>query len=257
MYTGPLRAASAVGVIVILTTCGGGGTSTGGGSGDTSAPTTPSALNAVATSADRIDLTWNVSTDNVGVVGYKIYRDGAYWKSVSGISASDTGLAINTTRCYTVSAYDAAALDSAQSNSDCAATPDTWTSRLFGTDMGLKAISWTGSQYLVVGNNIEVLSSSDGLQWSSGTTGSFGPLSLDDVVWAGNQYVAVNSFGHIYTSPDGASWSDRFATSGGRAIAWSGSLLVAVGDVGQIHTSPNGINWTARTSGTTMQLADV
>jgi len=260
MYTGPLRAASVVGVIVILAACGGGGgggTNSGGGTGDASAPTTPSALNAVATSADRIDLTWNASTDNVGVAGYKLYRDGAYWKSVSGTSASDTGLAINTTHCYTVSAYDAAALESAQSSSDCATTLDTWTSRLFGAEMGLKAISWTGSQYLVVGNNIMVLSSSDGLQWSVGTTGSFGPLSLDDVVWAGTQYVALNTYGNIYTSPDGARWNDRFANSGGRAIAWSGSLLVAVGDFGKIHTSPDGITWTPRTSGTTVQLADV
>ncbi len=139
MYTGPLRAASVVGVIVILAACGGGGgggTNSGGGTGDASAPTTPSALNAVATSADRIDLTWNASTDNVGVAGYKLYRDGAYWKSVSGTSASDTGLAINTTHCYTVSAYDAAALESAQSSSDCATTLDTWTSRLFGSCRG-------------------------------------------------------------------------------------------------------------------------
>src|SRR5882672_4273296 len=89
--TGSLGTASVVGVIVILAACGGGGgggTNNGGGTGDTSAPTTPSALNAVAISANRIDLTWNASTDNVGVVGYKVYRDGMFWKSVSVTSTS-------------------------------------------------------------------------------------------------------------------------------------------------------------------------
>ena len=48
---------------------------------DTSAPTTPSALSATPVSSSRIDLSWAASTDDVGVAGYRIYRNGSYLKS--------------------------------------------------------------------------------------------------------------------------------------------------------------------------------
>src|SRR6266576_2304944 len=45
-------------------------------SNDTEAPSTPTGLAANAASPTRIDLSWNASTDNVGVTGYDVYRDG-------------------------------------------------------------------------------------------------------------------------------------------------------------------------------------
>lgn len=41
---------------------------------DTEAPSTPSSLTADAVSASQIDLTWQASTDNVGVAGYRVFR---------------------------------------------------------------------------------------------------------------------------------------------------------------------------------------
>src|SRR5688572_17296983 len=46
-------------------------------SGDTQAPAAPQGLTAGATSATRVDLAWQPATDDVGVTGYRIYRDGA------------------------------------------------------------------------------------------------------------------------------------------------------------------------------------
>lgn len=42
--------------------------------GDTQAPSVPNVLTATVVSLSQIDLTWSTSTDNVGVVGYKVYR---------------------------------------------------------------------------------------------------------------------------------------------------------------------------------------
>ena len=95
---------------------------------DTTAPTTPSGLSASAVSSSRIDLSWTVSTDNVGVAGYRIYRGGVYLKSVTSTSASDEGLNPSTQYCYNVSAYDTAGNVSSQSGQACATTtaaPDT------------------------------------------------------------------------------------------------------------------------------------
>ena len=91
-------------------------------------PFVPEGLSATADSSSQITLTWD-GTDNVGVSGYNIYRDGSFLKSVTSTSTSDTGLSPSTTYCYTVSAYDAWDNESGQSSPPvCAIThppPDT------------------------------------------------------------------------------------------------------------------------------------
>jgi len=89
---------------------------------DYSSPSVPTGLTATAGSSSQINLSWTASTDNVGVTGYKIYRNGTYLKSVSTTSTSDTGLNSSTRYCYTVSAFDAAGNVSAQSGQACATT---------------------------------------------------------------------------------------------------------------------------------------
>lgn len=76
--------------------------------GDTQAPTTPSGLTANASSPTRIDLSWNASTDDVGVTGYSIYKDGGTTPAatVTGTSYSDT-VTPTSTHSYQVDAFDA------------------------------------------------------------------------------------------------------------------------------------------------------
>jgi chitodextrinase len=79
----------------------------GGGSGDQQAPSIPTGLTATVMSASRIDLNWNASTDNVGVTGYDIYRNGALITTTGGqTSYSDTAVAPGTTYTYRVAARD-------------------------------------------------------------------------------------------------------------------------------------------------------
>jgi hypothetical protein len=59
-------------------------------------------------SSSRIDLAWNASTDNVGVTGYRVHRDGALIATVATTGYSDTGLAPATSYAYAVSALDGA-----------------------------------------------------------------------------------------------------------------------------------------------------
>ena len=49
-------------------------------------------------------LQWTASTDNVGVVGYDIERDGSLVSVVAGVQYNDTGLAPGTTYRYAVQA---------------------------------------------------------------------------------------------------------------------------------------------------------
>ena len=91
-------------------------------SGDTEAPSIPQNLSATGVSDDQIDLTWDASTDNVGVTGYNIYRDNLLVDTSPTNAYSDTGLAIETEYAYEVSAFDAAANESARSDPDSATT---------------------------------------------------------------------------------------------------------------------------------------
>jgi hypothetical protein len=81
---------------------------------DTTAPSTPTGL-ASSVNGNSITLRWTASTDNVGVTGYRVYRNGALAANVGATSWTDTGLAISTTYSYAVSAVDAAGNESAQS----------------------------------------------------------------------------------------------------------------------------------------------
>jgi chitodextrinase len=82
--------------------------------GDVLAPTTPTGLTVVSAGSNQVSLTWTASTDNVGVSGYRVYRNGAPAGTSAATTYSDTGLSAGTTYSYTVLAYDAAANVSAQ-----------------------------------------------------------------------------------------------------------------------------------------------
>ena len=79
-------------------------------------------LVATAINTSQINLSWTASTDNVGVTGYKIFRGGVQVGTATTNSYSDTGLSPSTAYTYTVSAYDAAGNNSAQSPSASATT---------------------------------------------------------------------------------------------------------------------------------------
>ncbi len=85
-------------------------------SGDTQAPTAPANLAYTQPQSGQIRLTWNASTDNVGVTGYDVYANGALRTSVTGTTFTDNqadGLAVT----YHVIARDAAGNQSPAGNS--------------------------------------------------------------------------------------------------------------------------------------------
>jgi hypothetical protein len=86
-------------------------------------PSAPSGLTATATSSSAVNLSWTASTDNIGVTGYNIFRNGTKVGTSTTTSFTDSGLASSTTYTYTVTAYNAAGEVSTQSNSASASTP--------------------------------------------------------------------------------------------------------------------------------------
>jgi hypothetical protein len=96
---------------------------------DTTAPSVPTGLSATAISSSQINLSWTASTDNVGVTGYKVYRNGTQIATTANNNYNDNNnLSPNTAYSYTVSAYDAAGNNSGQSSSASATTQPTTSS---------------------------------------------------------------------------------------------------------------------------------
>jgi len=89
-------------------------------------PTTPSDLASVALDSRTVRLTWAASTDNVGVVGYNILRDGKQVASQRDGTTTflDGQLEPSTTYTYRIRAFDAAGNESALSDPTTAATPE-------------------------------------------------------------------------------------------------------------------------------------
>jgi chitodextrinase len=89
---------------------------------DATAPSVPSSLAIGAVTATQLQLTWSASTDDTGVTGYKVYRNGAYLKTVTGSPGTDSGLQPATQYCYQVSALDDSNNESGKSTQQCATT---------------------------------------------------------------------------------------------------------------------------------------
>jgi fibronectin type 3 domain-containing protein len=95
-----------------------------GGTADSQAPSAPTNLAATASSATQVNLSWTAATDNVGVTGYDVYRDGTLLQSLGvATSFSDTTVTASTNYSYTVKAKDAAGNISMASNTATVTTP--------------------------------------------------------------------------------------------------------------------------------------
>jgi chitodextrinase len=84
---------------------------------DATPPSAPSNLTGTVGKGKKVTLTWNPSTDNVGVAGYQVFRDGKLVATVTGTSHNDSlPGGKNPSASYYVVAFDAAGNVSGASN---------------------------------------------------------------------------------------------------------------------------------------------
>lgn len=117
---------------------------------DTLAPTQPGSFTVTGTTAGSVSLAWTSSSDNVGVTGYRISRNGGAPVTVTGLSYNDTGLAPGTLYNYSVVAVDAAANASTAATTQGTTGPDvtaptTPSSLVITSGNGTAALSWQAS----------------------------------------------------------------------------------------------------------------
>jgi len=160
---------------------------------DTTSPSVPSMLSATANSTSQINISWYPSNDNVGVIGYYVYRNDTRVATVSKNSYSDTNLAASTTYTYTVVAYDVSGNVSSSSlpittttlgvaNAQPAQTTAAVTSTAStGTSINSATPALTSSLYRGLRNSqVQLLQNiliKTGYLGATSNTGYFGPLT--------------------------------------------------------------------------------
>jgi fibronectin type 3 domain-containing protein len=93
---------------------------------DVAPPSTPENLRSLAHSASEVELEWELASDDVGVTGYRIYRDGVAIADADATTSwiTDTQLTSGTTYKYSVTALDAVGRESPESNTVAVTTSD-------------------------------------------------------------------------------------------------------------------------------------
>jgi chitodextrinase len=153
-----------------------------GASSDTVPPTAPSNLSATAVNGGRVDLSWTASTDNVGVAGYRVYRNGVQIGAATATTYSDTTAVPSSSYGYHVVAYDTSGNVSSPSNTVTVQTPadtlpPTTPSGLAATAAGPAEVdlTWSPSTDDVGVAGYEILR--DGVQIGTSSTASYADLT--------------------------------------------------------------------------------
>lgn len=191
---------------------------------DTTAPSVPTDLSASDVTASAATLTWAASSDDTGVTGYDVSRDGTVVATVATTSYTDTGLDADSTYFYSVTASDAAGNTSAASSALSVSTEDDAV-----TPTGACTVAYAAPN-----------------AWNDGLTAN--------VTVTNTSGAAISNWEVEFTLPAGQTisdgWSGQFTTSGSDvtvgAMPWNGTLA-AGGSVSFGYNASHGGSPTAPT----------
>jgi chitodextrinase len=174
-----------------------------------------------------VDLAWSAATDDVGVTGYQVVRDGTVVATVTGLSTTDTGLTPGSSHTYVVRAVDAAGNVSNDSNSVPVTTTGTAPTSLF-SDLfsGADGSAWNGSWTTTTGSGTANVQSNRGALTFSDTAGAYARAQLtgladraDSDTTFSYQWSATSGSGYFnaYTRGSGG-WSNSYRPRNGYGI---------------------------------------
>ncbi|MFC5402484.1 DUF4434 domain-containing protein [Cohnella soli] len=148
------------------------------------APSTPTGLSGSVTNSMTVQLGWTASTDNIGVVGYKIYRNSelVYTGYTASTSFTDTQLNPSTAYSYSVRAFDAAGNESAASST---VNVTTTAGTTYATNLS------SGKSYTATMTADASYPDTGGAELTNGT---FGTATYTDAAWQGRNTGSAYSF---------------------------------------------------------------
>jgi chitodextrinase len=202
---------------------------------DTQPPSTPTGLTATSLTQTGLTLTWNPSSDNVGVVAYDVYRNGTKVASPIATNVSQAGLTCGTSYSFGVAARDAAGNVSQQapitrSTSACSGAPPTPSGPITITTGGTYVGHWVSNsstpavriqtaQPVVIENSIIENTAGGHLVSQSGSAAQ---VTIRRTVFNG----AAGGYGRAIVGENFKSWTVENCTlnrTGGIYFLWPGS----------------------------------
>ncbi|WP_256761870.1 discoidin domain-containing protein [Cohnella sp. WQ 127256] len=216
-------------------------------SGDTQAPSIPQDLTAVAVSGSQINLSWSASTDNVGVEGYDIYRNGKKVASTGFNTYSDAGLNAEKSYTYFITAKDSAGNQSANSETVSATTLKLWTAL---SNFGWTAVASHNSG-VNNGNAANMIDGNSTTQWSSDSLMVPGMNFVVDLKAAQSiGRIVIHSPGNdyargyeIYVSDDGTTWGAPVASGTGSGTEIIADLGMVTGQFIKVQLTESSSSW--------------
>ncbi|MEA2654694.1 MAG: hypothetical protein QOI23_59, partial [Chloroflexota bacterium] len=181
---------------------------------DSTPPSIPAGVSATAPSSAKVNLAWNASSDNVGVTGYTVYRNGSSLATVAGatLTYTDNAVTPSTSYSYTVDAFDAKGNHSSQSAPATVQVPAQAQQPKF---VQAKVVT-TGSRVTTTTVTLGAVSQGDLLVGEFGQFDSTGHVSVSDNVngawtraaasttWSGsNGDIALYYFPNSAAAPSG------------------------------------------------------
>jgi photosystem II stability/assembly factor-like uncharacterized protein len=108
---------------------------------------------------------------------------------------------------------------------------DNWHARTSpAAGVPLVGITYGNSTFVAVGESGTILTSPDGVTWTSRNSGTTN--SLWGITYANNKFVAVGEAGAILTSPDGLTWTSQNSgtTDDLNGVTYAVTAFIAVGE---------------------------
>ena len=118
-----------------------------------------------------------------------------------------------------------------------------WTAADSGTETDLTDVVWTGAEFLVTGDQPELLASPDGRSWAARDVGHDGPFTC--IASNGLTTVAVAEDLSVWVTEDGVDWIRGQLGQTLIDIVWTGDRFIATGELGYYapRFSLDGLEW--------------
>jgi hypothetical protein len=126
-----------------------------------------------------------------------------------------------------------------------------WTTRDSGTTSTLNSVVFGGTTYVAGGAAGALSTSTDGITWTTRTSG-FGSTNINVVAFGASVFVAAGDSGTLRSSTDGITWTARttnFGTTNITGLLFGNAQYVATGTAA-VRGSTDGITWTSKATST-------
>ena len=117
----------------------------------------------------------------------------------------------------------------------------------------LSAVTFSGSQFIALGTDGSIVTSTDGNAWASAASIPNNGARMNSLAFgftSSATYVAVGDGGKIFTSTDLVTWTPAVSNTPNDlySVSFPKDIFIATGAGGALLTSPDGSIWTARNS---------